>query len=88
MGYPFRVVTVRCANGMRLVIYLNDHPPAHVHFFGDGKAKIDLLGTRGVLELIWADCTSRVEVRRAMRLVAEHQAFLLQRWKDIHGGSD
>lgn len=31
---------------------------------------------------------TRGEVRKAMRVVAGHQAFLLQRWEDIHGGDD
>jgi hypothetical protein len=29
---------------MRIVIYLNDHDPAHVHVFGDGEASISLVG--------------------------------------------
>ena len=31
---------------------------------------------------------TRGEVRRAMRVVAEQRAVLLQRWKDIHGRVD
>jgi hypothetical protein len=38
------MVTVHRASGMSVVIYLDDHPPAHVHVFGDGEAKIELLG--------------------------------------------
>lgn len=79
------MVTVLRADGLRVVIYTNDHMPAHVHVFGDGEAKIDLAGPGGTPVLLWADGMSRGEVRRAVRLVTEQQAFLRQRWEDIHG---
>lgn len=82
------MVTVLRAEGLRVVIYLNDHRPAHVHVFGGGEAKINLLGPNGAPDLVWADNMTRPEVRRAMRIVAEHSAFLLQRWEDIHGRAD
>jgi hypothetical protein len=31
---------------------LDDHEPAHVHVFGDGQAKINLLGNDGKPELV------------------------------------
>lgn len=73
------------AFGLRVVIYVNDHDPAHVHVFGDGEAEINLLGADGLPGLVWADGMSRGEVRRAMRVVAEQQAFLLARWEELHG---
>lgn len=79
------MVTVLRAHGLRVVVYANDHRPAHVHVFGDGEAKIDLLGPGGAPALVWADGMTRGEVRRAVRLVAEQRAFLLARWEDIHG---
>ncbi len=82
------MVTVLRADGLRVIIYLNDHLPAHVHVLGDGEAKINLMGPQGVPELVWADDMTRGEVRRAMRIVAEQRAFLLQRWEDIHGRTD
>ncbi len=82
------MVTVLRAHGLRVVIYANDHRPAHVHVFGDGEAKIDLLGADGTPDLVWADGMTRGEVRRAVRLVAEQRAFLLSRWEDIHGRPD
>lgn len=78
------MVTVLRAGGLRVVIYANDHPPAHVHVMGDGEAKIDLTGGNGQPELVWADGMTRAEVRRAMRLVAENQDQLLARWEEIH----
>jgi hypothetical protein len=40
------------AEGLRVVIYANDHTPAHVHVFGDGEAKIDLAGSGGTPALL------------------------------------
>ena len=82
------MVTVLRAHGLRVVIYANDHRPAHVHVFGDGEAKIDLLGADGAPDLVWADGMTRGEVRRAMRVVAEQRTFLLARWEDIHGRTE
>ena len=79
------MVTVFRAQGLRVVIFANDHQPAHVHVFGDGEAKINLLGVGGGPELIWAQGMSRAEVRRAVRILGEQQALLLTRWRDIHG---
>jgi hypothetical protein len=79
------MVTVLRADGLRVVIFVDDHQPAHVHVFGDGHAKINLLGADGAPELVWADGMTRGEVRRAMRIVIEQQALLLARWEKIHG---
>jgi hypothetical protein len=79
------MVTVLRAEGLRVVIFTNDHEPAHVHVFGGGEAKINLRGAGGPPELVWADGMTRTEVRRALRIVAENQALLLARWENIHG---
>jgi Domain of unknown function (DUF4160) len=79
------MVTVFRAEGLRVVIFVNDHHPAHVHVFGDGQAKINLTGTGGTPELVWADGMTRGEVRHAMRVVDEARTMLLARWESIHG---
>lgn len=79
------MVTVLRADGLRVVIYANDHAPAHVHVFGNGEAKIDLAGPGGQPRLVWAEGATRAEVRRAVRLVAGQREFLLRRWREIHG---
>ena len=79
------MVTVYRANGLRFVIFVDDHEPAHVHVFGDGELKVNLLAPDGQVELIWAAGMKRSDVRRAMGLVSEQQILLLQKWKDIHG---
>ncbi len=79
------MVTVHRAHGIRIIIFVNDHEPAHVHVFGDGHAKINLSGAGGAPELIWVDGMTRGDLRRAMKVVNEMQAELLAKWKDIHG---
>ncbi|PRD43142.1 DUF4160 domain-containing protein [Phyllobacterium phragmitis] len=79
------MVTIYRAYGLRIVIFTDDHEPAHVHVFGDGHAKVNLIGADGGPELIWAEGMKRNEVRRAMNVVAEQQADFLARWRDIHG---
>jgi hypothetical protein len=79
------MVTVLRAQGIRIIIFVNDHEPAHVHAFGDGQAKINLRGAGGAPELVWADGMTRGEVRRAMKIVSENQEALLAKWREIHG---
>lgn len=79
------MVTVYRAHGLRLVIFSDDHEPAHVHVFGDGEAKINLAGRAGRAELVWAYGMKRTEVRRSLRIVEEQRDYLLHRWNEIHG---
>ena len=79
------MITVHRAEGLRVVVFVNDHEPAHVHVFGDGEAKIDLVGGDGDPELIYAIGMTRAEIRRAVRAVKEQQTYLLKRWSEIHG---
>jgi hypothetical protein len=62
-----------------------DHEPAHVHVFGDGEAKINLIGSGDAPELVWAIGMKRNEVRRAMAVVREQRAKFIARWRSIHG---
>ena len=82
------MVTVFRAGGLRVVIFVDDHLPAHVHVFGDGQAKIDLMGNGGTPELIWADGMTRGEIRKAMRIVTKQKEVLMARWEAIHGRID
>lgn len=53
------MVTIHRALGLRVVIYLDDHEPGHVHVFGDGQAKINLAGKAAGPELVWAEGMTR-----------------------------
>lgn len=79
------MVVLHRANGMRVVSFPDDHEPAHVHVFGDGQAKINLVGSDGRPELIWAVGMKRSDVRRALAMVWEQRTSLLNSWKNIHG---
>jgi hypothetical protein len=82
------MVIVLRVDGLRVVIFTNDHEPAHVHVFGDGEAKINLRGTDGAPVLVWADGMRRADIWRAVLAVTAQQAFLLARWEEIHGRTD
>jgi len=74
--------TVLRQEGYEVVIYLNDHPPAHVHVFkGGGEAKVNLDPV--AVAQVWK--MKRPTVRKAKRVVAEHQSSLLEQWEEING---
>ena len=79
------MITVLRDGALRIVIFVDDHEPAHVHVFGDGEAKVNLVGNQGVPELVWAVGMKRSELRRAMAVVTDNRDTLLVRWRDIHG---
>jgi hypothetical protein len=79
------MVTVHREAGLNIVIFTQDHEPAHVHVFGDGHAKFNLIGADGLPEMVMQQGFSRGDARRAKRIITEQQAMLLQRWSDIHG---
>ena len=78
------MVTILRAHGLSIVIFVDDHEPAHVHVFGDGQVKVNLVGANGAPELVWATDMKRGDVRRAMQVVVEQQEFLLAKWREIH----
>lgn len=79
------MVVIHREAGLRFVIYVNDHIPAHVHVFGDGEAKIDLGSARGEPRLLTCVGLSDSDLRRAMRIVGERRLEFLARWTAIHG---
>lgn len=79
------MVTVLRSDGLRVVIYLDDHEPAHVHVIGDGEAKIELGGASGEPVLVWSRGFSSADLRRAFRLVRAHRDALIERWSEFHG---
>jgi hypothetical protein len=78
--------TILHKDGYRLVIYPNDHVPAHVHVLkGDAEIRIDLgdeerrptlLSIRGSI--------SNKEVARGLELVIANQMLCLEQWREIH----
>lgn len=79
------MITVHREAGLRFIIFTDDHEPAHVHAIGDGNAKINLKGASGVPELVSNSGLKAGDLRKAMRIVGEQQATMLERWNEYHG---
>ena len=84
-GLFVAMVTVYRAHGFRIIIFVDDHAPAHVHVFGDGHIKINLVGANSAPEIVTIEGMKHGDVRRSMRIVVEQQQYLLSRWREIHG---
>ena len=82
------MVTVHREGGFRIVIHKDDHPPAHVHVIKDGEVIIQLCGQSGRPEILREYGSTNADVRKSMRIVEDQQEYLLERWKEIHGGID
>jgi hypothetical protein len=78
--------TVLRLGGLRVVIYPNDHRPAHVHVIGQGnEAVFDLHCPGGPPELrenYGFDARAATRIREAL---AAALAALCQAWERIHG---
>lgn len=75
------MVTVFRSAGMRFVIYTDDHEPAHVHVYGDGEARIDIvratvLSNRGM---------NKRDLAKALAIVQQERSLLQKTWEEIHG---
>jgi hypothetical protein len=69
-------------SGMRFIIYVDDHSPAHVHVEGKGgSAKIGLMD----VNLAWSRALSRRDVIRALNVVRDNRFDFLMAWQKIHG---
>jgi hypothetical protein len=78
--------TVYRFNGLRAVIYPNDHRPAHVHVKGtDGEAVFNLHCPGGPPELRENYGFSRMEVDRIKTMLAEVLSNLCSKWRILHG---
>jgi hypothetical protein len=71
---------------LRIVIYPNDHRPAHVDAVGaDGEAAFNLQCPGGPPELRENFGFSRPEVSRIAALLAARLSALCKEWERIHG---
>jgi hypothetical protein len=74
--------TILRLDGLRIVVYPNDHRPEHVHVIGpDWEVVVDLVNL-DIREAI--GCGER-NARRALLLLTEHREALLAAWRRIHG---
>ena len=80
------MITVLRSHGLEFAIYIHDHPPPHVHVYGDGVAKIVLAGREGKPQVVYAKGMKDGDLRKALAVVEEHKRPLLDYWSEIHGG--
>lgn len=78
--------TVLRFGGLRVVIYPNDHSPAHVHVVGRGCMTVfELNCPEGPVKLRKNYGFSRPELNRIEGELQGHLPTLCRAWEDIHG---
>lgn len=78
--------TVLRVRGLRVVIYPNDHRPAHVHVIGRGfEAVFNLNCPLGPVELRENYGFSRTDIGQIRRALTHHLNQLCESWESIHG---
>ena len=71
--------------GFAVMIHTHDHLPPHVHVFKSGAELVVNLGAAAGPSVRDNIGMSGSEERRALALIANHQARLLADWEGIHG---
>jgi len=78
--------TVLMIFGLRVVVYPNDHRPAHVHVQGKGcEAVFNLVCPNGPSELRENYGFSQKELTRISDALQDHLTMLCNAWRTIHG---
>jgi hypothetical protein len=78
--------TVLRIGGMRVVIYPNDHRPAHVHVVGGGGHAVFLLNCpAGPPALRGAKGLSTISLNAIEAVLLGAVAILCEAWESIHG---
>jgi len=78
--------TVMSLYGLRVVVYPNDHRPAHVHVMGrDCEAVFNLNCPGGPTALRENYGFSLKELSRIAAHLDAQAWYLCQQWKDVHG---
>ena len=78
--------TVLRFDGLRVVVYPNDHRPAHVHVIGQGcEAVFNLHCPNGPLELRENYRFGLKEISRIEKALITSLATLCSEWERIHG---
>jgi hypothetical protein len=72
--------------GLRVVVYPNDHRPAHMHAMGQGgEAVFNLNCPVGPVELRENYTFARRELGRIQEELGDHVTMLCEAWEKIHG---
>jgi uncharacterized protein DUF4160 len=80
------VPTVLRFDGLRVMIYPNDHRPSHVHVIrSDGEAVFSLGCPNGPVELRENYGFRSGQISRMEAALTEYLEGLCQAWEEIHG---
>lgn len=79
------MATILRVGAYRVVVYSNDHSPAHVHAVGDGHAKFDLGRRPDDVKLVEQKDISKADLRQIAAAIIEHHGACLAAWRRIHG---
>ncbi len=72
--------------GPRVVVYPNDHDPAHVHVMGGGcEAVFNLNCPAGPVEVRENSTFSRRELGRVQKELGGYVTMLCEAWERFHG---
>lgn len=78
--------TIYRQDGFEVMIYTNDHRPAHVHIFKAEAEVIINLSTGAAPPRVRTNIgMGRADERRALIMVAENDEAFWIEWKRIHG---
>ena len=71
------------SNGLRLVVYPNDHPPPHTHVLGPGwEIRIELSMPPALMTIIGKP--KQAEIAAALMDVDAHLKLLRTHWSTLH----
>lgn len=80
-------------DGVRFVVYSNDHEPRHVHgFLSETEAIVDLRADGTVAlanrrDAVRPAAAKRSDVKRILNIAAFHFEELAELWRITHGGA-
>ena len=79
--------TVLNVRNIRVVIYTNDHPPAHVHAVrgNEARARFDLNCPTGSVELVEQTGYKLADLREIGQAIAAALPVICAKWSEIHG---
>ena len=76
------MATIMTQGGFQVMIFTNDHQPAHVHIFKAGTEAVINLAPVRIRENYRMP---KKNLRKAVEIVVSNQELLRQAWRDIHG---
>jgi hypothetical protein len=77
--------TVLRIDGLKFVIWPNDHAPPHVHVFSaEAHATIGLGEQDGYPRLIENQRMKKADLAKALKAVFNHRLALMRKWSEFH----